>query len=867
MHFAQDGSALLKRWTRFTIKYARTVVSISVFLSLLIAFYTANNLGINTNTEDMISNKLEWRQNVIEFRNQFPEKNRSIVVLIKGKTSALADQATAYLDDLLDHSDQIKSSYAATNDAPIAGQELLYLETEALEDLSDDLTAAQPLLGRLRENYSLPVFLDMLALLIEKQPEDNAAFIEKTNSIIAESLESKDVSLDWGLSRDNQNSLVRIIVVAPVLDTAIPRQARWALEAIDQFGQETENAFSGQVEINVTGIIALEDEELVSVSQNAKLSGFLALALVAVVLLMAFRSLRFIAISILALFIGLICTAGFAAWAVGSLNVISVAFTMLYIGLAVDFVIHYLLRVRELTADGNTLPTALETTSGDVGGSLFICSVTTAVAFYAFMPTSFTGISELGLISGTGMFISLLVTLTLVPSLAVLILPNELALSPTAKSWAFGERVSNLLDNKKLVLGMPILLAIASAATLQQLVFEADPILIRDPNTESVQTFYELSESPQTAPNFVSIIVPPDNDPVALATELEQLPQVHTVRFLSNFIPQNIEYKQFILDDLAILLGPRFHQFSALETVNQDELRRSLAAFSSLANADNPLLTELKSNLSKLEDALSVDASDTENNETNRIVSQLQENLLADLPRAMEVLALRLYPQGLSIDSLPSDFTRQWQTDSGATLLEVVPSEDVTEPDSAKKFVSAVQTLAPNVTGLPVVYQEAGGTVRDAFIQAFIYALIAVSLLLLLFLRSLKDTALVLIPLTMGALIIVGIANLIGLPFNFANVIALPLMLGIGVDNGIHMVHRARLLKQGEKLLGSSTARAILFSGLTTLVSFGSLATSSHLGMAGMGLLLSIGLIVIIGIMIFVLPTLLAMSSDKSASI
>ena len=112
----------------------------------------------------------------------------------------------------------------------------------------------------------------------------------------------------------------------------------------------------------------------------------------------------------------------------------------------------------------------------------------------------------------------------------------------------------------------------------------------------------------------------------------------------------------------------------------------------------------------------------------------------------------------------------------------------------------------------------------------------------------------------MGALIIVGIANLIGLPFNFANVIALPLMLGIGVDNGIHMVHRARLLKQGEKLLGSSTARAILFSGLTTLVSFGSLATSSHLGMAGMGLLLSIGLIVIIGIMIFVLPTLLDLS-------
>ena len=332
------------------------------------------------------------------------------------------------------------------------------------------------------------------------------------------------------------------------------------------------------------------------------------------------------------------------------------------------------------------------------------------------------------------------------------------------------------------------------------------------------------------------------------------------------FIPQDIENKSFILDDLTLILGPRFHQFPELEPVNADEIRGALSGFSSFHTDDDPVINELLNNLAKLEARLASNADGEIDAHTNEVMNRLQTNLLGDLPRAMETLSQRLYPQEISVESFPASFSRQWQTDSGAALLEVVPTGDATQPDIAADFVSAVKKVAPNVTGLPVVYQEAGGTVRDAFIQAFLYAFIAISALLLLFLRSVRDTVLVLIPLVMGALIIVGTANLIGLSFNFANVIALPLMLGIGVDNGIHMVHRARQLGSSEKLLGSSTSRAILYSGLTTLVSFGSLATSSHLGMAGMGLLLSIGLIVILGIMMFVLPILISIATIRPVS-
>jgi len=224
----------------------------------------------------------------------------------------------------------------------------------------------------------------------------------------------------------------------------------------------------------------------------------------------------------------------------------------------------------------------------------------------------------------------------------------------------------------------------------------------------------------------------------------------------------------------------------------------------------------------------------------------------------MQLLAGRIDPPPAEFDTYPPSFVARWRSDDGTDLLEVIPAFDVTDPERAAAFVDEVQQIAPNSTGLPVVYERSGTTVVQAFTQAFTYAAIAISVMLIYFMRSAVDMSLVMVPLALAALITAGISISAGLSFNFANIIALPLLMGIGVDNGIHIVHRVRAHgASGSAVLSTSTARAILFSSMTTLASFGTLALSSHRGMASMGALLAIGLAVILVVMLTVLPTLL----------
>jgi hypothetical protein len=176
-----------------------------------------------------------------------------------------------------------------------------------------------------------------------------------------------------------------------------------------------------------------------------------------------------------------------------------------------------------------------------------------------------------------------------------------------------------------------------------------------------------------------------------------------------------------------------------------------------------------------------------------------------------------------------------------------------------RRFVTAVRTLAPGATGFPAITLEAGNAVVRAFQQALLLSLTAIVALLLMLLRRKRDALLVVVPLLLAGSLTGAASVLLGIPFNFANVIALPLILGIGVDSGIHMVHRMRTNPPvGGQVLQTSTARAVLFSSLTTLSSFGNLALSSHRGMASMGELLSIGIGFTLVCTLIVLPALLA---------
>jgi predicted RND superfamily exporter protein len=206
---------------------------------------------------------------------------------------------------------------------------------------------------------------------------------------------------------------------------------------------------------------------------------------------------------------------------------------------------------------------------------------------------------------------------------------------------------------------------------------------------------------------------------------------------------------------------------------------------------------------------------------------------------------------------MPDNLKDRWISAEGQYRIQVMPAENLTSNVQMKNFAFAVQGVAPEATGDLMVTIASADTVVKSFKQAILYAVVAITVLLLIYLRNLRETLFILIPLFLAGIFTCAFTVVLGIEFNFANIIALPLLLGLGVDNGVHIVHRAKSDTSGKGLLQTSTARAVLFSSLTTLLSFGNLAFSPHRGTASMGWLLTIGVFFVLLATLIVLPSFL----------
>jgi hypothetical protein len=286
-------------------------------------------------------------------------------------------------------------------------------------------------------------------------------------------------------------------------------------------------------------------------------------------------------------------------------------------------------------------------------------------------------------------------------------------------------------------------------------------------------------------------------------------------------------------------------------------MARSLAALEA-ASADVPAARALHDAVAKWLDGGNAGDHDA-------ALGRLDEALTAGLPHELERLAGALRAQRVDRDDLPDELSSRWVAADGRELVEIAPAEDVSNNAAASRFIAAAHSVVPTATGLPVVYQEASATVVAAFERALTYAFILVAAIIWLVLRDLKDTLLVLVPIGLATVLTAALTLVVGMPFNYANIIALPLLVGMGVDNGIHVVHRMRG-ESVDRLFDTSTMRAVLASGLTTVASFGNLAFSSHRGTASMGILLALGLVTSMAATLIVLPAWLALRAPRKSA-
>ncbi len=847
---------LIVRIVEFCRAKAPAVLAVALLVTIGLGWFTATHLAMNTNTDDLIASDTPWRKRERAFDAAFPQMSDRTVIVIDGATADLADDAAqALADKLAADKSLFRTVYRPDGIQFFRQYGLLFLSTDELQKVADQLIEAQPLLGTLNADPSLRGVFGTLNLALEgvERGVIKLSGFERPIAAFADSIESvvkgqpKPVSWQTMLTGRTPGPLElrRFILVQAVLDYNALQPGEKSSDAIRAAARELNLTPENGVRVRLTGSVPLSDDEFATVAEGTGLATVASIVLVSVILFLALRSGRLIFAVLLTLVSGLIATGAFAAATVGALNMISVAFAVLFVGIAVDFGIQFCMRYRDERHRHDSLPGALRRTASTIGASLALAALSTSLGFLSFLPTEYAGISELGIIAGGGMVIALIITLTVLPALiAVLHPPGE----PEPIGFARAAAVDAfLLHRRKAVIAVACVVAVGCAALLPSLRFDFNPLNLKDPDTESAATMFELIADPNTSPFTADVLAPTLIDAQALGARMKALPEVERTLTLASFVPEDQDKKLPIIEDLNMLLGPTLSLPPVGAPPTDEEIRAVMTDCANrlerLANGGTDATRRLAASLRTLlaQNPLPIPA--------------LNKALLSGLDRRVNALREALQAGPVTLETIPDDLRRNWITKDGQARLEIAPKGDVRDNDVIRRFARATLAVSPEVTGSPITILESGNTVVSAFKVAGLAALVTITLLLAFVLRRLRDILLVLAPLVLAGLLTAGTMVVFHMPLNFANIIALPLLLGIGVAFDIYFVTNWRA-GRGQPLQ-SSLARAILYSGLTTGVAFGSLALSTHPGTSSMGVLLAVMLAYALFCTLLVLPALL----------
>lgn len=847
---------LAARLVEFCRRHAVAVTIFYLALAIGAGYLAATQLSIDTDLDKLISSNVPWRQQERALDAAFPQNSNLLAIVIDGATPDETSDATAALAGRLEQQpDLFKSVHIPGSGEYFARNGLLFLPTAEVQDFADQLISAQPLLGTLASDPSLAGVFGTLDLLAQGALHGDipTQSLDGPFNAIADATEAAlkghYAPLSWQTLLSGRNAdpreLRHFILVQPVLDYNALEPGEHATSVIRADAKELGLTPDRGVTVRITGDVALSDDQLASLSEGAGFSAGLSITLLCVWLLLALRSIRLVGAIIGTLITGLVISAGFAALAVGALNPISVAFAVLFVGIAIDFGIQFSVRYRDERFRTGDLPEALRRTATGIGGPLSVAAAATSVGFLSFVPTNYTGVSDLGLIAGVGMLIALVLNLTLLPALLVL---SHARGEPRAIGFQWAAPIDRFLLSRRTAVALAALLVgFGAAATLPWLRFDFNPINLQNRKSEAVSTLFDLMKDPNATPYTIEILEPSLAEAASVAKKLDALPEVGQTVTLQSFVPSDQDRKLAIIQDARSLLAPSLYPASIRPPPSDQKVLETIGDF---AKDTEALAAKNNAAAQRLTQALKAVLA-----RGSSVLPALVANLSANAARRLDELRTSLDAQKTTLASIPNEVKRDWVAPDGRARIEVFPKKAISSNEQIATFVDAVRKIAPTATGTPVTTQESANTVTRAFMTAGLIALAAIALLLVAVLRRLSDVVLVLAPLILAGLMTLATGVLVGLPLNYANIIALPLLLGIGVSFDIYFVMRWRA--GTADLLQSSTARAILFSALTTGTAFGSLALSNHPGTAEMGKLLTLALFYTLVSTFIVLPALL----------
>jgi hopanoid biosynthesis associated RND transporter like protein HpnN len=852
--------SIVKTCTRF----ASSTVLVAFILAIAAGFYTARHFEINTDINTLISPTLDWRKRDIQFDGAF-DRDRTILAVVDAPTPELTSVASAVLDQKLSGDTRHFDSVQALGAGEFFDKNgLLFLPTAEVGRLTGQFESAASLIEIMAGDPSLRGLTGALetGLAGVKRGEVKLDSTARPFSLIAQTIENV---LNKGSATFSWRELVSnkpltdadrrsFIEFKPILDFNALEPGKAATDAIRQAARELNLAGEYGARVRLTGPVPMADEEFSTVADGAVVNGIGTILVVLFILWMALHSPKIIFAVFVNLFIGLSITTAVGLWMVGSLNLLSIAFAVLFVGLGVDFGIQFSVRYRSERFKGNDLKAALASAAERSAVPLSLAAMATASGFLSFLPTDYKGVSELGEIAGVGMLVAFTSSITVLPALLRLLNPPG---EKEPVGYAFLAPVDHFLEKHRVVVIVgTLVIAIAGLPLLYFLKFDFNPINLRSPKVESIATFLDLRKDPNTGANAIDVMTNSEADAKKIEARLVKVPEVLEVRSLDSFVPEDQPAKLKLIGQGARILGPALNPDSIdaapSDEENVEALKESAESLRKTAgDAKGPGAVASR----RLADALSRLAA---SNQATR--DKTQSIFVTPLKVVLDQLKSSLQAQPVSLKTLPASLVAGWKTKDGLMRVEALPRGDPNDNETLRKFAGAVLDAEPNAIGGPVSILKSGETVVRAFIQAGITALIVIGLLLWLALRRITDVLLTLVPLLVAGAVTLEICVLIGLPLNFANIVALPLLLGVGVAFKIYYVTAWRTGRTN--LLQSSLTRAIFFSAMTTATAFGSLWLSSHPGTASMGKLLALSLVTTLAAVLLFQPALMGKPRD-----
>ena len=835
-------SQLMSRWLDWVSLHPLNVLTAIFFVTLLAAFYGVKSFSINASFDGLIipSEDNRWYTDNEAYKKAFPAYQSNTIVAVSAVSAKEAYLAGKKLNEAFAASGLFTEVFAPQYDSFFDTHALYNAPTEGVKRLSEETLAQLPYYRYLDANPDVEYLLGFYARQLIKDSE---------LGLLSEQSRHYLDTLIQALQGDDQ---VNLGFLAPLYPRdSMPVHYQLIFIKTDQtLNQQLPNAeiisnlqtifqaqnFASSVRVSLTGEIPLSHEEMLAATEGVELAGIISLVILLLALIIGLRYKELIAGVFLMLGIGIVLTIAVGTFVVGDFNTLSLIFLVMFFGLSVDFAVHFCLSWLD---EGRSSASAFSS----IGSALFLCTLSTCIAFLSFLPTDYLGLAQLGIVSAIGMSIAFLLTVTFLPAWLSLFhqKTGRTPLNLSALSFDFTK------PKALLVLSAAFVFVVFSLIIGRGATFDYSVLAMQDKKAEAVSTLIELQQAQQFNDYSIAVMVDDSHDLKTLIADLLVLDEVASVIQPEAIIPPFQQLKALHLEPVRQALSEASSEIKSLVIQPM-----SLEAFTLLTarlkpqffDEDQPLFEALAA-------AQSPPAANT----------VLDQSALRGIKQDINKLHTLFFAEPFTLQDLPEGMQARFFTKLGQTLLQVLPAKDLHNREAMTAFIEAVQAVAPNVSGRSVVEWGVGQTVSDAFVEATLYSFGAIFILLVLAFRSLLWPILALLPIALTALFIFMVVSLTSMSLNMANILVVPLIVGLGVDTSLHVIHRyrQRLAGQSDKL--SSTHRAVLISALTTLGTFFSLSFSPHLGAASIGMLLSLSIAFLVLVTFLVLPALFSLMS------